>query len=126
MWYMKGATKNMKEYYVVKKGFISTTFLIVMCSIAMIITAKSDYIVKANEVYYNLIQYEELFNMEAKIIDYAKCALLRNETLDDFYIDNCLVEVFDYGDEYILYFDNYKMAIEVYNKQIIGMKVEAL
>ena len=92
----------------------------------MIIAAKSDYIEKANNAYINLRNYEEIFEMETQIIDHVKCALIRNEELDDFYIDDCLVSVYRNGNEYDLYFANYEMEIEVYEKQIVGMSMRAL
>lgn len=92
----------------------------------MIIAAKSDYIEKANSAYINLINYEEVFEIETQVIDYVKCALLRNDELDDFYIDNYLVSVYHNGNEYDLYFANYEMEIEVYDKQIVGMSMQAL
>lgn len=92
----------------------------------MIIAAKSDYISKANEAYYNLRQYEEIFYKEAQIIDYVKCELLRNEDIDDFYIDGCMVSVNNTVNGYNLFFEDYKMNIEVYEKQIVGMALEAL
>ena len=92
----------------------------------MIIAAKSDYIVKANEAYYNLREYEDMFYKETQIIDYLKCALLRNDNIDDFYIDDCLVSVYHIAGGYNLFFDDYKMNIEIYEKQIVGMSIETL
>ena len=92
----------------------------------MIITAKSDYITKANAVFYNLQEYEDIFYMEAQIVDYMKCHLLRNDVINDFYIDNCLVNVYTNGNEYNLYFDEYRMNIETYEKQIINVNIQKL
>ena len=51
---------------------------------------------------------------------------LRNDNIDDFYIDDCLVSVYHIAGGYNLFFDDYKMNIEIYEKQIVGMSIEAL
>lgn len=90
----------------------------------MMIVAKSDYIFNANNVYYNLNKHLDVFKLEANIINYAKCVLLRNEELDDFIIDNTYVDVYNNSNGYDLYFDEYILSIEVYDKQIIDLKLK--
>lgn len=90
-----------------------------MCSLLSVIAVKSDYLYKANEVYYNLQEYEEVFNLEAQILSYIKCVLLRNEQLEDFVTNDCYVTVYETTNGYELLFDNYVMDIDVYDKQII-------
>lgn len=90
----------------------------------MIIAAKSEYIYCANTTYSNLREYEEVFSLEANIINHAKCSLLRNEELDDFYACGTYVSVYGNGNNYNLYFDQYHMEIETYDKQIVNFKTE--
>ena len=75
--------------------------------------------------YINLQENEELFAKEARIINYMKCALLRNEGIESFYVDGIYVDVYESSNGYYLYFDNYEMNIEIYDKQIIGFKINA-
>ena len=96
-----------------------------MCSMMAIIAAKSDYIYKANLIYANLIKHEEVFEIEAQIISHVKCSLLRNEKLDDFYISGIEVDVYQTSNGYELYFDNYHIDIQVYDKQIVGFEISA-
>ena len=94
-----------------------------MCSLLSVIAAKSDYLYKANEVFYNLQEYEDTFNYEAQILSYVKCILLRNEELDDFDINGIYVSVYDTSSGYELLFDTYTMEIEVYDKQIVDFSI---
>ena len=89
-----------------------------------LIVAKSEYIYSANSVYSSLREYVGIYKKEAYIINYLKCALLRNEDIGDFYFDDCYVDVNKNSDGYDLYFDNYVMNIEVYDKQIIGADIK--
>ena len=89
-----------------------------------LIAAKSDYLYKANEVYYNLKEYENTFASEAKAISYAKCILLRNEELEDFYIDGLYVSVYQTSKGYELLFNGYVTEIEVYDKQIVDFRTK--
>ena len=94
-----------------------------MCSLMALIAAKSDYIYKANMAYANLQDHEQVFEMEAQVLSYVKCVLLRNEDLDDFYIYGSVVSVYQTSNGYELYFDDYKMNIDVYDKQIVDFSV---
>ena len=122
---MKEIINNMKESLASKKGFISTTFLLVMCSMITVILAKSDYLYTGNSVYSNLREAEDIFEKEAYILHYTKCALLRNETLDDFYTNGIYVNVYENTNGYDLYFDDYRLRIEVYEKQIVDFDIES-
>lgn len=95
-----------------------------MCLIMSIVTAKTDYIIKANSVYLNLEEYEKVFRLEALIINHIKCLLVRNETLDDFMIDGVYVSVYGHNDEYDLYFHDYVISITVYEKQIVDFVIK--
>lgn len=117
---MKEIIHNTKESLAKKKGFISTTFLVVMCSLMSLILAKSNYIEVADNIYQQLEQYQDTFNMEAKVLNYVKCCLARNEELVDFYVDGIDVRVSNNNSGYSLYFDNYVIDIEVYEKQIVN------
>ena len=88
-----------------------------------LIVAKSEYIYSANYVYSNLKDYMDIYEKEAYIINYLKCALVRNEDIGDFYINDCYVDVNKNSDGYDLYFDSYVMSIEVYDKQIIDVVI---
>lgn len=94
-----------------------------MCSMMALIAAKSDYIEKANLAYSNLEKHEEIFEVEAEILSYVKCSLLRNEDLDDFYTYGTSVYVYQTSNGYELCFNDYQMYIEVYDKQIVDFSV---
>lgn len=94
-----------------------------MCSLMSVIAAKSDYIYSANTIYSNLRKNEETFAKEAYVLSYVKCALLRNEELDDFYINGISVAVSNISGGYNLRFSSYSMDIEVSDKQIIDFSV---
>ena len=85
----------------------------------MIVGMKSDYILCANQVYSNIKQAELLFEQEAYVLSYAKCALLRNEELDDFNIKGINVSVYNTGNGYELCFNGHTIEIEVYDKLVI-------
>lgn len=84
-----------------------------------IVTVKSDYILKANSVYYNLKENETVFEREAMVINHAKCILVRNEELEDFMIDGIYVRVYRNSSGYDMHFDGYLLSITVYEKQIV-------
>ena len=90
-----------------------------------LIAAKSDYIEKANLAYNNLKKHEEIFEIEAEVLSYAKCCLLRNEDLEDFYTYGTYVSVYQTFDGYELCFDDYQMYIEVYDKQIVDFDIRS-
>lgn len=90
-----------------------------MCSILTLILAKSDYIKTANTVLFNLSEYEDSFEKLANVLNYAKCTLVRNEELDDFYTNGIYVSCYSKGNSYDLYYDDYKLTIEVYDNKII-------
>ena len=104
---MKGSSQE-------QQGFISTTFLIVLCLIMAIVAVKSDYIVKANEVYCNLREAEETFAKEAAVIGYVKCVLARNEELHSFEIGGIAVDVYETHNGYDLYFGGKKLEKGAY------------
>lgn len=85
---------------------------------------KNDYIIAGNEVYSNLKEYETVLAREAHILDYVKCVLLREETLEDFYTYGTYVFVYEVTNGYTLYFDDYRLDIEVYEKQIVSTNLE--
>ena len=91
-----------------------------MMSLLAIVSLKADYLYKANQTYDNLVSYEDLFFLEASILNYTKCALMQLEELDDFNINGINVDVYEDGDDYILCFDNKKMKIVVFDRQIIN------
>ena len=88
-----------------------------------VIAIKSDYIEKANEAYCNLEEYQHIFEKEAYVISYAKCLLLQQNDLQDFYINGIGVNVYKHSNGYELYFDNYVIDIDVYDKQIVNYKI---
>lgn len=95
-----------------------------MCSILTVILAKSDYLYTANTAYINLKKAENTFEKEAYVISYIKCKLLRNEEIDDYMTNGVFVSVYETTNGYELYFDNYRISIEVYDKQIIDYDIE--
>ena len=95
-----------------------------MCCLMSVVVAKSDYIFKANTVYDNLLEFEDTFALQAQVIDYAKCALIRNEDLTDYYVYGTYVSVYKNTNGYDLYFDDYHISLEVYDKQIIDYEME--
>ena len=119
MRYTKERESAMKGSSQEQQGFISTTFLIVLCLIMAIVAVKSDYIVKANEVYCNLREAEETFAKEAAVIGYTKCILARNEELHSFEIGGIAVDVYETHNGYDLYFEGYVLTLIVYERQII-------
>lgn len=88
-----------------------------------VVSLKSDYIFKANSVYSNLLEVEEQFEKQAYVLSYVKCILLREEELEDFYINGISVSVYQTSNGYELYYEGKTLDIEVYNKQIIDFKL---
>ena len=90
-----------------------------MCSLVSVIALKSDYIYKANTIYSNLKEYEQIYYKEAFVLNYAKCCLVQNVELSDYYVNGINVSVFKNNNGYDLFFDGYKISIYLYEKQII-------
>ena len=88
-----------------------------------LIAAKSDYIFKADQVYRNLRDFEETFESEAQVINFAKCVLIRNEELQDFNVNGISVSVYEDHDGYELHYLDYVMDLSVYEDQIIAFDV---
>lgn len=91
-----------------------------------LIAIKSDYIYKANNVYINLKEYEDIFELEALVLTYAKCYLIQNNELNDFIVNGIYVCTYGSGNNYELYFDNYVMKIDVYERMIIDYSMKRL
>ena len=107
-----------------QEGFISTGFLIVMCVMMSLIAIKSDYIIKADQVYKNLIEDEECFYYEAHVIDVFKCMLARKEEIDDFFFDGIRVNVYQSGEGYDLYYLQYRLSLSVYEDRIVDFVLQ--
>lgn len=88
-----------------------------------VIAVKSDYIVKANEVYGNLKEAEEVFAKEAAVLNHVKCVLVRNEELLPFSVSGISVDVYETREGYDLYFDGYVMTLTVYDRQVIDYRL---
>ena len=97
-----------------------------MCSMLSVILAKSDYLYVGNSVFDNLREAEKIFEDEVYIVSYAKCVLLRNEKLDDFCINGVSVIVYENIRGYELFFADYRLDLEIYDKQIIDFSIERL
>ena len=106
-----------------KKGFISTTFLIIMINCLLIITYVSSYIITSNDIYLRLEEFKDDFAYEAKIINEAKC-LLANNMLEDFYVDNDLISVYQNGDTYILECAYFNIVLETGDLMILSYDIE--
>ena len=91
-----------------------------------LIAAKADYIYKADTIYKELEEFEELFEAEAHVLTYAKCALMKEDGLDDFTVSGIYVSVYNSSNGYDLYFLDYLMEIDVYDKQIVNFNVKRL
>ena len=91
-----------------------------------LIAAKADYVYKADSVYRRLEEFEELFAIEAQILTYAKCVLIKDDELDDFTAAGTYVSVYNDSNGYDLYFMDYIMEIDVYEKQIVNFDVRKL
>ncbi len=86
-----------------------------------LIAMKSDYIIKADQVYRNLLEDEECFYYEAHVIDAFKCMLARKEEIDDFYAGGIRVSVYQTGEGYDLYYLDYRMSLSVYEDKIVDL-----
>ena len=90
-----------------------------MCLIVTLISMKSEFILAADNVYLNLRENEKTFASEAAVISRAKCMLMRNEPLEDFYANGIYVRVYGDNGIYELYYQGYRLEIYVYEKQIV-------
>ena len=106
-----------------KKGFISTTFLIIMTNCLLVIAYVSSYIITSNDIYLRLEEFKNDFAYEAKIINEAKC-LLANNMLEDFYVDDNLISVYEDGNTYILYAGNFNIVLNTLDSLILSYDIE--
>ena len=83
---------------------------------------KSDFISKSNEVYINLIEVEDKYEIEYKVINYIKCYLLQNRDLESFDIDGISVEVSKDNDDYFILFNDQVLYISTLDGEIIDYK----
>lgn len=91
-----------------------------MCSLMSLIALKSDYIYKADRVYRNLQESEEVFEMEAQVLNRFKCMLLQKAEIEDFSTGSLYVEVASTNDGYRLFFADYVMNVTIYDKLIVS------
>ena len=119
---MKETTKDMKDQFA-NKGFISTSFLIVLLIMMSIVFLKIDMIIGANTIYDRLKSFQDVYKKESAVIEYAKCMLLHDGYIEDFYIDGISVDVYQYHDSYSLYFDDYCIDIDTYERKIISLNL---
>lgn len=82
----------------------------------------ADYVITSNNIYINLDEFYDDFAIEAKIINEAKC-LVANDMLEDFYIDEGLVSVYEDGSDYILSFGLLELSIKVEDRMITYMDI---
>ena len=106
-----------------KKGFISTTFLIIMTNCLLVIAYASSYLITSNDIYLRLEEFKNDFAYEAKIINEAKC-LLANNMLEDFYVDDNLISVYEDGNTYILYAGNFNIVLNTLGSLILSYDIE--
>lgn len=85
----------------------------------MMISMKSDYISAADGVYWNLRENEKTFAKEAAVISHVKCALMQGKQLEDFHVNGIYVRVFGDNGVYELCYEEYRLEIYVYEKQIV-------
>ena len=91
-----------------------------------LIAAKADYVYKADTVYKKLEDFEELFEIEAHILAYVKCVLVKDMELDDFSERGVYVSVYNSSNGYDLYFMDYVMEVDVYENQVVNFNVRKL
>lgn len=72
----------------------------------------------------NLNDFHEFFLDEALIINHVKCNLLRNEDIEDFYINENYINVYKNSEGYDIYYKNRRISITVYEKMIVDMVVD--
>lgn len=88
-----------------------------------LIALKADYIYKANSIYKKLQDFEDVFEIEANIINYAKCVIVHDEPLTDFGVMGVYVSVYETSKGYDLYYLDYIMNLNVYDRQIIDFSI---
>lgn len=96
-----------------------------MCVMMSLIAAKSDYIIKADQVYANLQKAEEDFEAEAYVIDTFKCMLARREEITDFYTNGISVSVYQTTNGYELCYLNYILDVTVYEERIVDFSLHS-
>ena len=89
-----------------------------------LIALRSDYIIKADQVYYDLECCEEMFAHEVLVISKAKCLLLQEGELEDYMAGNVYVNVSLNDGGYDLYYECYRIHLYVYERQIINFYVQ--
>ena len=73
----------------------------------------NDYIYKSNLVYDNINTSIDDFYDEARVIEYAKCALINKQDLNDFIVDEIDVSVDFENDTYHLYYNDIELCLKV-------------
>ena len=116
---MKEIQNTTKKYSVQNKGFISTSFLIVMMNILAIVLLKANYLTDSANVLSNIKDNWVFIKDEALIINYCKCELLLNHGLNDFSINGTSVFINENEGGYTLYFKKHSIDIEVFKKRIL-------
>lgn len=91
-----------------------------------LIALKSDHIIKADQVYYDLERFGELFAHEALVIDRAKCLLLQEGDLENYMAKGIYVSVDRNSDGFDLHYDSYVIHLSVYERQIINFYVQKI
>lgn len=76
-----------------------------------IILAVSDYLISANNIYYDIKNSLEYFKDEAIIIDEAKCHLINYKNLDDFSYNGAYA--YETGSGYNLVYKGVVYSLEV-------------
>ena len=85
---------------------------------------KTDYIIKSKTALLNLQEFQDHFSLEAKVIWHAKCILMQNEDLDNYYVDGVYVNVDNINGGYQLRYLDYIVDITVFDKMIIDYTIE--
>lgn len=83
----------------------------------------TNYLITANSIYSELNDFYDDFSIEAQMIQKAKCILNCDDELTDYYIDEGLVQVANYGDEYYLDCNGIELTLVVQDRMIIDLKV---
>ena len=89
-----------------------------------LIALKSDYIIKADQVYYDLEQYGVEFAQEACVVERAKCLLLQEGELNDYETVGIYVSVSNHAEGYDLQYSGHRIRLFVQEKQIINFYVQ--